>query len=128
MSDERQYPLFPAIGKTDTSAEAAAKISDHSNRIQLAILKALRAHSLTTHELSEHLKIPYSSLQPRTSELRAQGKIIDSGRRRKNPSGIKTIVWALVTEDDVPEQGSEFFEKARHMTPAEHLERQARKE
>lgn len=52
---------------------------------------------LTTEELSTVTGIAYSALQPRTSELRDRGGIIDSGHRRPNRSGKSAIVWKART-------------------------------
>jgi predicted transcriptional regulator len=48
---------------------------------------------LTTEELAERTGTDFSSIQPRTSELRRLGLIRDSGRRRRNWKGKRTIVW-----------------------------------
>lgn len=42
----------------------------------------------------------YASVQPRTSELHEDLQIFDTGKRRKNESGKKAIVWAMVTNDE----------------------------
>lgn len=82
-------------GKTDTSRAAARSIQP-TKLIRDRVADLLKAHSagLTTEEISGHLRIPYGTVQPRTSELRALGQIEDSGRRRMNGSGRSAIVWA----------------------------------
>ena len=51
------------------------------------------AHGLTADELSARLDMNRWSIQPRTSELRRKGLILDSGQRRPNGSGKLAIVW-----------------------------------
>lgn len=88
--------LFAYVaGKTDTSREAAASLRPRMAPIRDRVAALLREHpgGLTTEEISGHLRIPYASVQPRTSELQALGKVEDSGARRLNGSGKRAIVW-----------------------------------
>lgn len=50
----------------------------------------------TSEELAALMREDYKSVQPRTSELHEDLQIFDTGKRRKNESGKKAIVWALV--------------------------------
>jgi len=93
---DNRYPFTPALGKTDTSAEAAASIEAVTARLQRAVLLAIRergALGLTSHELAVRLGLERASVQPRTSELREMGLIRDSGQRRRNPNGKRAIAW-----------------------------------
>lgn len=94
-----QYPDSPGHRRVDTSASAASALSPVLGTLQSAVLSAIRAageHGLTTNELAAKLCIDRGSIQPRTSELRRMGRIIDSGRRRPNANGKKAIVWIAV--------------------------------
>lgn len=94
MSDA--YPYSPAPGQTDTSAEAAQSLEGVSARIQRLVLAAIRSAGkagLTAHEVSTVLRLERTTAQPRTSELRRLGRIVDSGQRRPNPNGKRAIVW-----------------------------------
>jgi predicted transcriptional regulator len=93
------YPDGPALGRTDTSAEAARSISSASGRIQRMVHLAIAevgARGLTSDELAERLGMERSTVQPRTSELKLLGLIRDSGQRRPNRNGKRAIVWTVV--------------------------------
>ncbi|MDF2495066.1 hypothetical protein [Sphingomonas sp.] len=91
-----EYPLAPGHRGIDTSAAAADDISISVSRLQRIALRAIRAagaRGLTTNELAVAVKLDRGSIQPRTSELRMQGLICDSGARRLNANGKRAIVW-----------------------------------
>jgi predicted transcriptional regulator len=50
-------------------------------------------YGLTADELAARLNMDRYSIQPRTSELKHKGLIIDSGLRRPNETGKLAIVW-----------------------------------
>ena len=50
---------------------------------------------LTSDEVAEMLNESISSIRPRVSELRAQGKIVSTGKRRKSSTGNGATVWRL---------------------------------
>jgi predicted transcriptional regulator len=90
------YPHAPAEGRTDTSADAASSIRTLTARVQRAAYHAIAemgSHGLTTDELAARLGMERTTVQPRTSELRRLGRIIDSGQRRHNRNGKRAIVW-----------------------------------
>ena len=89
------YPVAPGYRKTDTSRKAAEMVVNTVPMIREQVLNCLKSHpaGLTTEEISQRLGITYAAVQPRTSELRKAGQIIDSQKRRKNSSGRKAIVW-----------------------------------
>jgi len=98
MKHDPIYPEAPGHRWVDTSMEAADAIAPKIGRLQRMVLAAISeagADGLTTDELSALLNIDRGSSQPRTSELRLLGLIVDSGQRRKNRSGIRAIVWTL---------------------------------
>ncbi len=82
-------------GSAETSAEAAADID--CGRLQRMVLRSIRhakKAGRTAEECAMVLHLPRVSAQPRTSELKAKGLILDSGRRRTNPSsGKRAVVW-----------------------------------
>ena len=83
---------------TDTRRASLDSVTPRIAGIQMKILDALEDRGgLTTEELSTVTGIAYSALQPRTSELRDRGGIIDSGHRRPNRSGKSAIVWKART-------------------------------
>lgn len=98
------YPHCPSLGQTDTSAEAAQALEGVSARVQRLVLGAIEdagANGLTAHEIALTLGMERSTVQPRTSELRQLGRIIDSAKRRPNPNGKRAIVW-VATSDEIP--------------------------
>jgi hypothetical protein len=97
-AQDASYPDRPACGATDTSAAAAADLAPHLGRLQQLTLDTITdagADGCTANELAAITGLPREAIQPRTSELRKKGKIVDSGRRRPNPNGKSAIVWTL---------------------------------
>jgi hypothetical protein len=97
------YPDFPGYKPTDTSRAAAKSISGHLGRLQVMSFAAIHLagrNGLTTDELAATLGMSRASVQPRTSELRRKGRIIDSGQRRRNGSGKSAIVWTAKGRHD----------------------------
>lgn len=91
-----RYPDFPGFKATDTSQEAAEAISEHLGRLQaMTFATVLNAGSngLTAHEACDALAMDRVAIQPRLSELRRKGRILDSGQRRRNASGKRAVVW-----------------------------------
>lgn len=98
MKHEPIYPETPGHRWIDTSIEAADIIAPKCGRLQRMVLTAITNAStagLTTDEIADALNIDRGSVQPRTSELKLLGLIVDSKQRRKNRSGIRAIVWTL---------------------------------
>ena len=93
-----QFPHVPGHRGIDTSIEAAEAIAPSAGFLQGLVLAAVTEagpNGVTVVEMSNHHGLDRMSIQPRFSELRALRKIVDSGQRRKNPSGISAIVWTL---------------------------------
>lgn len=61
----------------------------------LDAIQAMGAHGLTADECASLLDVDRLTVRPRTSELRAESSIIDSGERRPNDSGKMAIVWKV---------------------------------
>mgnify|MGYP002697746014 CR=1 FL=1 len=81
--------------KTDTSESAARDNVQWKMTAKQRVLQLLQKvpQSLTTEEISELLNIPYATVQPRLSELRAEGKVEDSGSRGETKWGKPCIKW-----------------------------------
>lgn len=93
-----QYPDAPGHRGVETSAEAAEKFAPKVGRLQKMTLEAIAsraANGLTADECAQLIGLDRWSIQPRTSELRRKGLIVDSGLRRKNETGKRAIVWTL---------------------------------
>lgn len=81
----------------ETSHEAAAAV-DMPKR-QQEIMDALNAFAgglATMQMVAEHMGIELVCVSPGFAPLRRKGKIIDSGKRWKGPSGRRRIVWRAV--------------------------------
>lgn len=97
------YPFVPSEGKTDTSAGGADRIKPHCGRLQklvLGVVASAGASGATTDEIAAALNVDRPSVQPRTSELKLMGLIVDSKERRKNASGVRAIVWTVPADPE----------------------------
>lgn len=91
-----RYPDAPGHRGIDTSVEAADAIKTRVTGLRARALAAIGwagAYGITTSELAARTGIDYAAIQPRTSELRKMGLIVDSRRRRMNHKGKREIVW-----------------------------------
>jgi predicted ArsR family transcriptional regulator len=52
----------------------------------------------TSQQISDMCGLSYSAVARRISELIAEGKVIDTGRKGKSPSGRGAIIWKLSPE------------------------------
>lgn len=90
------YPIGPGAADTDTSIAAAEDIAPKAGDIRTRVHRCLKRHypdGLTTDECASKLGLSILTIRPRFSELKNEGKIRDSNRRRINASGKKAIVW-----------------------------------
>lgn len=91
------YPDAPGHRGIDTSIQAADAIAPKLARLQRFAESTIRdagPHGLTADELAARLNMDRYSVQPRTTELRRKGLIVDSKMRRVNASsGRRAIVW-----------------------------------
>lgn len=80
---------------TDTSERAAVGAAPRVKSLRARVLELLRTHpaGLDSEQIAQMLRVPYCSVQPRTSELRNEGLILDSGERNDGPWGKPIIVW-----------------------------------
>ena len=88
------------VRKTDphTSHMAAYEHPKFRQTLRGRVLVALQNagwHGLTDDELAMVLGHPLNSVNKRRGELRDQGLVVDSGRRRKTASGSLAIVWVV---------------------------------
>lgn len=82
-------------GPAETSADAAAEVDcARLQRLVLGSIRRARRAGRTAEECAIALHLPRVSAQPRVSELRAKGLVLDSGQRRTNrSSGKRAVVW-----------------------------------
>ncbi|MEG3154465.1 hypothetical protein [Sphingomonas sp. RB1R13] len=91
-----EYPDAPGHRGVDTSIAAAADIAPKLGRLQRLAEETIRAAGpvgLTADELAEQVDLPRWTIQPRTTELRLKGLVVDSGMRRPNCTGKAARVW-----------------------------------
>lgn len=82
-----------------TSESAAAMIARKAPTMRervFAAIQARGAYGLADHEGQAALGILMQTYTPRRGELASMGLIVDSGRRRKTPSGCRAAVWVSV--------------------------------
>ena len=101
------YPDHPGHRGQDTSKAAADLAAGNAGSIRHGCYFAIRdagLSGLTTPEVEDRLgrRPEQRPLDPRISELRRKGLIVDSGRRRMGRCGVDVIVW--VTSPQSPKQ------------------------
>lgn len=104
MNSAKIYPnCAGSKGEAETGKDAAAAMNLHLGRVQQLVadtVEAAGARGMTPEELSEATGLERTTVQPRTSELRAKGILRDSGQRRLNRSRKRAIVWVYVPKDE----------------------------
>lgn len=87
------------------------------------ILEAIRAAGptgCTVSELITALGAPHQTVSARLSELKQDGKILDSGRGRISPAGIPATAWIL---PEVKDQDPRYHELLALLAPLPQLAR-----
>ena len=96
-------------GTAETSRQAAEAMAPKLGRLQRLVAEAVKArgaYGLTPEEMAEQHNMDRVSVQPRFSELKTKGLIVDSGRRRSNPSSKKkAVVWVAKEFDPTRVKG-----------------------
>lgn len=94
-----QYPLVPGFKTVCPETSVVAALNEASRVITLreAVFRCLSQKERTADQCAQALDKSILAIRPRLSELRAMGKIHDTGRRSRNASGHKAAVWAITT-------------------------------
>ncbi|WP_080572809.1 hypothetical protein [Sphingobium yanoikuyae] len=96
-------------GSAETGRQAAEAIAPQLGRLQRLVQDAVQARGsrgLTPEEACDVLGMERVSLQPRFSELKAKGLVVDSGKRRLNRSSSKhAVVWVAKEYAPAPHDG-----------------------
>lgn len=91
-----KYPYGPGHRRPETSKDATKAIRSRAENLRESILGILRAGpELTADEMAEILGVTVLSCRPRVTELSRQGKIVPTGERRKNQSGMTAMVYKI---------------------------------
>ena len=90
------YPHVPALGKTDTSIEAALSV-DHKTWMN-RVLSAVREKPSTMSEVALAYGAYPTTTRPRATQLAALGFIRDSGLKRRNQFDRNETVYEAVPE------------------------------
>lgn len=80
----------------ETSQAAAVLRRKKVEADRAAIVARLLRDPMTDEELQKDLGLPPNTERPRRNELVRQGKVHDSGARRKTETGRNAIVWACI--------------------------------
>lgn len=91
MSDT--YPQTPGWRDPDTSRESAEKMASYSVVLREQVYAWLKHTPAAVHQVAASLDVTVPAIQPRFSELVAEGRIEKTGRRHVNASGHSAAVW-----------------------------------
>lgn len=88
------YPVHPGAKTEGTSQDAADAMAAAVPNLRQKILRLFQFRpALTTDEAAAILDVSVLAVRPRFSELRTLGKIMPTGQRKLNESGMTAIVW-----------------------------------
>lgn len=92
----RKYPDVPGFKEGTTSREAALAMNSEAGILRERCMGALRRRGpLTADEIADELGRSVLAVRPRLSELKRDGRVVDTGDRRMNASGKRAAVLAL---------------------------------
>lgn len=95
-------PVLAPYSNPTTSRAAAADIAPHLGDLEALVLRTIKAgkagHApgMTCDEVEEATGLTHQTASARINELRAKGRIEDSGVVRRTRSGRAAIVWRSV--------------------------------
>lgn len=90
-----EYPHAPGFKTDGASQEAAERIAPSARIIRAQVLQRFvnaYPNGLTADEVAAGLKLSVLTVRPRVSELRRDGRLIVTGERRMNRSGMSATV------------------------------------
>jgi hypothetical protein len=115
----RTYPNAPGFKAPGTSQAAAEAFTAPAAVLRLRVLACITGapEGKKADEIAEQLNCPIRSVRPRVSELHRDGKIEETGARRKNASGMSANVWRLAPPPRIHHGGRRCLINARHRLP-----------
>lgn len=90
------YPNSPGFRRSGTSEIAAEAVTKKASLVREKCLEALKRGPMTPDEIGELVGHSAHSCRSRISELKASGKVKETGQRRANTSGFMADVVELV--------------------------------
>jgi predicted ArsR family transcriptional regulator len=87
------YPATPGFKAEGTSRAAAEAMKPRALTLREQVLSLLKSAALTADECAARLEKTVLAVRPRLSELSRIGSIEDTGRTRRNESGVQATVW-----------------------------------
>jgi len=95
------YPYQPGYKDSDTSKQAAKKVTSKSERLCQDIEIILHRGAMSAYQLAAYFNEPITSIRPRITQLKQQGKIEDSGQRHRTIGGCNEKVWRLKARPEI---------------------------
>ena len=92
------YPNTPGFKEPTTSRDAAIAVSEWSPLLRervYAVVRAAGARGLTPDEAADKLDKTVLAVRPRFTELAKKGRIVRTGERRRNVSGLRAKAWRV---------------------------------
>lgn len=90
------YPASPGFKEPTTSKDAARAVSASAPLIREKVFAAIREaglHGLTPDETAAKIGESILAVRPRFSELAKAQRIVETGERRRNESGLRAKAW-----------------------------------
>ena len=88
--------MVPGWKEPTTSRDAAKSVAKRSATLREFVLRALQTRPMTADEVAAFLGETVLSIRPRVAELRKLGRIVATGDKRRNESGMLASVWGAV--------------------------------
>lgn len=103
------YPHTAGYAKGSETSQAAAESIKDVELVRAEVLSLFESGwEGTDWQLHEKLGREYETVQPRRSELKDQGLVVDTGRRSNvSRSGKSVSIWALNTHTNRRESGQD---------------------
>ena len=97
-SNPAPYPNGPGWKSGNTSRDAAIAVSATSPLLRervFALIRAAGPAGLTPDECAEQLGESVLGVRPRFSELAKKSRIMPTGEKRRNQSGLRAKCWKM---------------------------------
>lgn len=98
LGDTPWYPNAPGFKEPTTSRDAAMAMTSTAENIRHLVLGTITVAGdvgMTADEVAAKLNLSILTVRPRVSELNRDHRIVKTGARRKNASGMSAHVWKV---------------------------------